>query len=307
MITPIFKNLLIYRLSRDVAIITDEKEFAGQLQAFAFTPCGSQDMAKTGWVSPLGELSDRLYHLAAGQLLLVIRREEKILPSSVIRDTLASKVSKLESEQGRKLKKTEKDTLRDEVLHSLLPRAFTKNSTVKIWVDINNRLVIVDASSAKRAEDSLALLRKTIGSLPVVPLTMEAPIELATTEWVRSSSTPAGFAIGEEAELKAVLEGGGVAKVKKQDLSSDEIASHIEAGKVVTSLAMDWQERITFTMTDSLAIRKVKFTDSLLEQNDDIDREDAAARFDADFLLLTGELARLISDLVTALGGEAKR
>lgn len=307
MLTPIFKNLLIYRMSRDVTIITDEKEFAGQLQAFAFTPCGSQDMAKTGWVSPLGALSDRLYHLASGQLLLVIRREEKILPSSVIRDTLAVKVSKLESEQARKLKKTEKDALRDEVLHSLLPRAFTKNSTVKIWVDIKNGLVIVDASSAKRAEDSLALLRKTIGSLPVVPLTMEAPIELATTEWVRSSSAPAGFAIGEEAELKAILEGGGVAKVKKQDLSSDEIASHIEAGKVVTSLAMDWQERITFTMTDSLAIRKVKFTDSLLEQNDDIDREDAAARFDADFLLFTGELNRLISDLVTALGGEAKR
>lgn len=308
MLTSTFKNLLIYRLSRDMAIITDEQEFTKQLQALAFTPCGSQDMAKTGWISPLGALSDRLFHLADGQLLLVIRREEKILPSTVIKDALDEKVSKLEREQGRKLKKTEKDTLRDEVFHSLLPRAFTKNSTVKIWVDIKNSLVIVDTSSAKRAEDSLALLRKTLGSLPVVPLTIESPIELTTTEWVRASSAPAGFSLGEEAELKAVLEGdGGVAKVKKQDLSSDEITSHIEAGKVVTSLAMEWQQRITFTMTDSLAIKKIKFTDSLLEQNEDIDREDAVARFDADFLLFTGELSRLINDLVTVLGGEAKQ
>ena len=306
MIKPVFKHLMIYRLSRDVQIANDKEAFEKQLHNFAFTPCGSQDMAKTGWVEPLGIHSDRLFHKVNGQVLLVVRREEKMLPASVIKEELAKKVLKLESEQARKLKKTEKDSLRDEVLHSLLPRAFTRNSTIKIWIDTNNNLVIVDASSAKKAEDSLALLRKTIGSLPVVPLTMETPIELTMTEWVRSGDVPAGFALKDEAELKAILEGGGLAKVKNQDLCSDEISTHIEAGKVVTNLALDWQERISFTLTDSIAIKKLKFSDVLLEQNDDIDREDIVMRFDTDLILFTGELSKLIIDLTGALGGESK-
>ncbi|MFP2514010.1 recombination-associated protein RdgC [Buttiauxella agrestis] len=307
MIRPTLKNLFIYRLSRDVAIMSDEATFANQLQAFIFSPCGSQDMAKTGWVSPLGKMSDQLFHLAGAQIFLVIRREEKVIPSAVIKDELAEKISKLESDQGRRLKKTEKDSLRDEVLHSLLPRAFSRNSSTKIWIDSSKGLVIVDTGSSKRAEDALALLRKTLGSLPVVPLTMESPIELSMTEWVRSGEMPTGFAMRDEAELKAILEGGGVARVTNQDLVSDEVATHIGAGKVVTRLALDWQERVTFTLDDCMVIKKVKFSDSLLDQNDDIDREDIAQRFDADFILFTGELSHLITSLTAALGGEAQR
>ncbi len=264
-------------------------------------------MAKTGWVSPLGQLSDRLHHTVNNQVLLVIRREEKILPSPVIAEELRKRVSRLESDQGRRLKKTEKDSLRDEVLHSLLPRAFSKNSTVSLWINVTDGLIMVDAASAKRAEDSLALLRKTLGSLPVVPLTMETPIELTMTEWVRSGSAPAGFGLGDEAELKAILEDGGIGRFKKQTLVSDEIHVHLEAGKVVTKLSIDWQQRIQFVLCDDGSIKRLKFSNEITEQNDDIDREDAAQRFDADFVLMTGELISLINGLTTSLGGEAKR
>ncbi|POU76096.1 recombination-associated protein RdgC [Leclercia sp. LSNIH7] len=309
MSTPFFKNLLIYRLSRDIVLVQDGKteELARQLENFQFTPCGSQDMAKAGWVPPLGQHSDQLFHLVNDQLLLVIRREEKILPKPVIAEELNKKVSKLETDQGRRLKKTEKDSLRDEVLHSLLPRAFTRSSMIRIWVNLNADLVMVDTSSARRAEDSLALLRKTLGSLPVVPLTMETPIEITLTEWVRNASAPSGFALGDEAELKAILEDGGIGRFKKQELSSDEIVTHLDAGKLVTQLSLDWQQRISFVLSDAAAIKRLRFADELRNQNDDIDREDAAARFDADFILMTGELTALLNSLTTALGGEAQR
>ncbi len=299
-----FKNLMVYRLSREVSLSADEME--KQLSAFSFTPCGSQDMAKTGWVSPMGSHSDALTHTVNGQIVICARKEEKILPSPVIKQELQAKIERLEGEQYRKLKKTEKDSLKDEVLHSLLPRAFSRFNQTFLWIDTVNDLIMVDAASAKRAEDTLALLRKSLGSLPVVPLTLENPIELTLTEWVRSKELPSGFALMDEAELKAILEDGGVIRCKKQDLFSDEIAVHIEAGKLVTKLALDWQERVQLVLSDDGSLKRLKFSDTLREQNEDIDQEDFAQRFDADFILMTSELAALIKNLIEALGGEAQ-
>lgn len=302
-----FKNAIIYRLTNPMHLMAQLPTLEDSLCAFQFNPCGSQDMARTGWV-PATEQHQTLVHQANGQYLLTIQKQEKIIPGPVIKQHLNARIAKLEAEQARKLKKTEKDALKDEVLHSLLPRAFVKNSRTQLWIDITNGLIVVDASSAKRAEDALALLRKSLGSLPVVPLTTENPVELTMTEWVKLGQIPGGyFAIGDSAELKAILTDGSVARVKKQDLTSDEIATHIEAGKVVTKLALDWQQRVTFTLTDSMTLNRVKFCDELMCQNDDIDLEDSLARFDADFVLMTGELSSLIKQLITALGGEAKR
>lgn len=301
-----FKNAIIYRIGNPMSLMAQLATIEQQLLPFQFTPCGSNDMARTGWV-PATAFSQTLAHQANGQYLLTVQRQEKILPGPVIKQELNARITKLESEQGRKLKKTEKDSLKDEVLQSLLPRAFTKDSRTQLWIDVMSGLIVVDASSARKAEDALALLRKSLGSLPVIPLTIENPVELTMTEWVRSGNAPSGFAIGDAAELKAILADGGIARVKKQDLVSDEIKTHIEAGKFITKLALDWQQRVTFTLTDDAILTRLKFCDELIDQNDDIDREDVLTRFDADFTLMTGELSALIKQLVTALGGEAQR
>ncbi|CAG9410886.1 Recombination-associated protein RdgC [Providencia alcalifaciens] len=297
-----FKNAIVYRMTRDIQISSDELET--QLKNLEFSPCGSQDMMKVGWTNPI-KTGEALTHSVGNQILIVAKREEKKLPTDVIKKELQAKIDKLETEQGRRLKKTEKDSLKDEVVQDLLPRAFSKESTVSVWIDNDNQRIIVDASSAKRAEDTLALLRKTLGSLPVVPLTMKTPIELTLTDWLRDGVIPQGFNLTDEAELKAMLAEGGIARFKKQDLVSDEIASHIEAGKLVTKLSLDWNETIQFTLCDDCSLKKIKFSDMLKAQNDDIDREDIAQRFDADFVLLTSEMTRLIDAVIQSLGGDA--
>lgn len=300
-----FKNIMIYRLNRSLALTAEEME--KQLAGSVFTPCGSQEMTRSGWVAPMGGNSDALTHVVNDQILICVRKEEKILPSSVVKQELNGKINKLESEQSRKLRKTEKDALKDEVLFSLMPRAFSRFNQTFIWLDTAKSLVIVDSASAKKAEDALALLRKSLGSLPVTPLALENPIEQTLTLWVRDSEAPAGFVVQDEAELKALLEDGGIVRCKKQDLASDEITAHLTAGKVVTKLALDWRERIQFILADDGTLKRLKFADTLREQNEDIDREDVAQRFDADFTLMTGELAALIEELIAALGGEAQR
>ncbi|ARA20728.1 recombination-associated protein RdgC [Escherichia coli] len=296
-----FKNIFIYRLSREVN--WDTAEVNAALSKFVFTPCGSQDMAKAGWTPILG---DNLTHEYQGFLLMQHKREEKILPSQVLKEELQKKILKLEEEQDRKLKKTEKDSLKDEVLHSLLPRAFTRKSLAKILIDRSNHLVFVEASSAKKAEDQLALLRKSLGSLPVIPFTPREPLEITMTEWFKNGF-PAGFTAGEDATLKGLLDNGGAVRCNKVDLQSDEIMSHIEAGKVATTVAINWMDRASFRVNDDMSIKALTFCDDLYDQNDDIDREDVAQRFDADFVLFTGELSALFNALVEAIGGEAER
>lgn len=299
-----FKNMMVYRLTREIPL--DAETIEQQLAACQFTPCGSQDKLAMGWVAPLGPQAQSLLHVSQGQFLICARKEEKMLPATVIKQALEAKVHKLETEQQRRLKKTEKDSLKDEVIHSLLPRAFSRYSQTWLWIDTQNQRIIVDSASAKKAEDILALLRKSLGSLPVVPLTLQTPAEITLTEWVRSGSPVAGFALLDEAELKAPLEEGGVIRCKKQELVCDEIAHHIESGKRVTKVGLDWQERIQFLLNEDASVKRLKFSDTLREQNDDISREEADLRFDADFVLMTGELAALTDALVDALGGESE-
>ncbi|PHM72329.1 recombination-associated protein RdgC [Xenorhabdus sp. KJ12.1] len=296
------KNLIVFRLSRNI----DLSKLDEQAGHFKFTSCGAQDIAKSGWISPMGDEFESLTHRAAGTILLCMKSEKKNIPSSIIKEKLNEKVVKLEAEQLRKLKRTEIATLKDDILYELLPITLPKANRTYIWIDTQASLIIIDASSTRKAEDVTALLRKTIGSLPIVPLTMKKPVELTLTEWVRSGNLPANFMFGNDVTLKTLLEEGGTVSVRNQELICDEIVGHIETGKVVTKLALNWQERISFILNDDVTIGRIRFSETLKEQNDDIDNDDFPQRFDADFVLYTGELMALINTMIMDLGGEAE-
>jgi recombination associated protein RdgC len=143
-----FKNLMVYRLSRDVSLRAEEME--KQLAAYTFTPCGSQDMAKTGWVPPMGSHSDALTHASSTARSLSARVKKR--NPAVAGDQAGAGSENLQagSRSGPQAEKTEKDSLKDEVLHSLLPRAFSRFSQTMMWIDTVNGLIMVDCASAKR-------------------------------------------------------------------------------------------------------------------------------------------------------------
>ena len=297
-----FKNVMIYRLTKSLDWTSQKLQTA--LEQEIFHPCGQSDMSKFGWTNPLR--GSELLHFSVGkQILLLARKEEKILPSHVVKRELDERVNLLEEKENRKLKKTEKQALKDDVTAMLLPRAFSKTQQTAIWIDSETNLIYVDAASSKRAEDTLALLRKSLGSLPVVPLAFANEPTTVMTDWIAQDNLPEYLTALEEAELKAPDD--AVIRCKNHPLDSEEILSHLQKGKLVTKLALNWDEHLSFVLNDDGSLKRLKFADQIREKNDDILKEDYAQRFDADFVLMTGELAKLTENLIDDLGGEKER
>ncbi|MBS0291042.1 MAG: recombination-associated protein RdgC, partial [Proteobacteria bacterium] len=112
---------------------------------------------------------------------------------------------------------------------------------------------------------------------------------------------PAGFPVDRECELKAPDESKAVVRYARHPLDIDEVQAHIQAGKLPTKLAMTWDDRVSFVLTEGLQVKKLAFQDPVFEGQTQDD-----AGFDADVAIATGELAKLIPDLIAALGGEGR-
>lgn len=297
-----FKNLQVYRFTRPME--QDDNALERNLEEFKFKACGSQDISKLGWVFPMGKSGSMYTHINNKQILICLKKEEKMLPAGVIKEQLNERVEALELEQGRALKKKEKDSLKEDIMMQLLPRAFSRTSYTFAWIDNESNMLYVDASSTRKAEELISLLRKTVGSLPVVPVQLQKQTDVVMTDWLVEGNIPANYKLEDEAELCSALEGGGIIRCKQQDLLSEEIKIHLNADKFVTKLALNWADSISFIMGEEFALKRLKFSDVLQEQNDDIEESDFAARFDADFILMTGEIKQLIPSLVDIFGGE---
>ncbi|WP_301098989.1 recombination-associated protein RdgC [Otariodibacter sp.] len=298
-----FKNVMVYRLTTPLTL--ESAEFEQQLEQTKYTPCQQSDMSKFGWSSPL--VTSKLLHFSQGkQFLIVAHKEDKLLPAPVIKKETDSRIEIFEQKEQRKARKTEKQSIKDDVIAMLLPRAFSKHQSTAIWLDLDNQFVYVDSASSKRAEDALSLLRKTLGSLPVVPVSFAQQPSEAMTAWLAKGHTPHWLNLLEEAELKS-FDTESIIRCKRQDLESEEIALHLSAGKSVTKLALDWDSHFSFVLNEDATLTRVKFADEIREKNEDILKEDIAQRFDADFLLMTEELRLFTEKLTEELGGIKER
>ncbi|MFZ7275354.1 recombination-associated protein RdgC [Avibacterium avium] len=298
-----FKNLMIYRLTKPLDWSAEYLQT--QLEQGQFYPCGQGDMQKFGWVSPL-KTSELLHFSVGKQILLLAKKEEKILPAQVVKRELEQRINELEQKENRKLKKVEKQALKDDVVAMLLPRAFSKYQQTAIWIDSDKQLIYVDAASSKRAEDALALLRKSLGSLPVVPLAFANDPSIVMSHWVSENATPAWLIPLEDAELRGSQD-NAVIRCKQQALDAEEILSLLQAGKTITQLALEWEGYLSFVLNEDGTLKRLKFADEVREKNDDILKEDVAQRFDADFVLMTGILSHLTENLLDDFGGEKER
>ena len=300
-----FKNLALYRLTEPFSL--DVTELEEKLNDKQFRPCSSHDQFSLGWTSPIGNASEQLIHTSNGFMMLCLKKEEKVIPAAVINEMLAEKVTEKEEQEMRKLSRKEKTALKDELIFELLPRAFSFSKKTFAYIDPKGGWIVVDAASAKKAEDLLSYLRKCLGSLPVVPInTVDQPV-ITMTQWLTDNKTvPNDVVVEDECELRSPEEDGSIIRCKRHNLGLPEIINHLDTGKQVIKLAVNWTDRLSFIIDENLAIKRLKFLDLIQDQVSDTEADDEIAQFDVDFSIMSLELANFLPRLLDIFGGENK-
>lgn len=296
-----FRNLQLYRLPTPWDMTADR--LSEQLARLVFQPCGSQDLASQGWSAPL---HDTLVHSVGGQWMIALGVEQRLLPGSVVKQVAEEKAEEIEAQQGFKPGRKQMKEIKEAVMQELLPRAFTRRRKVYAWIDPQAGYLAVDASSRTAAEPLIECLHKALDELPLKLLNTEHSPGAAMTGWLAGNEAPAGFSIDLDCELRAMTDEASAVRYVRHSLEGEEIREHIAAGKQVSKLALTFDDKVSFLLTDKFEIKRIQPLDTLTENTEHADVTTREEQFDADFALMAGELRRLIPALLDALGGEVE-
>ncbi|TAL82039.1 MAG: recombination-associated protein RdgC [Candidimonas sp.] len=292
-----FKNLKVFRLSSWTLSTAD---LCDVLEKKRFQPASAGSMQSIGWVPPR-EDSDLAYPLN-GQILLAMRSEKKLLPSAVIKDAAQNKARQIEEQQGYKPGRKQMKEIKEQVTDELLPKAFSVRHDTRVWIDTANHWLAIDTTSATKSDEVLGMLAKCIDPFPVCQLYVKRSPASAMTSWLESDEAPAGFTIDQDSELRSTSQNRATVRYVRQSIAIEQVRKHVQDGKQCTRLALTWADKVSFVLNDLMDIKRVTPLDILTESKDVAQNE--AERFDSDFTLMTGELSRLLADLIDGLDGE---
>ena len=285
-----FKNARFYTvdLSDLKDLFHDDIAMEEALSRVAFRPCAAQETATIGFAPLFGK--DTPFHFSSGaNHYFRLLEENKLLPSSVIKDELAEVTEAKELELKRQLRKNEKEALKTAISGKLLAQAFATRRELLVWINFDKNIVGVSATSAKRAERALAMLREAFSSFPAQLLSPKVLVDSTMTSWLKEGNIPSRLTLGSDVTLKSQDEDGGIIKASKEDLTSEEISVHLEAGKIATEIGLTFDDSLEFALTSEIAVKRLKPTDIYLEHHLSEKSDDEIADMQS-ILVLQGEL-----------------
>lgn len=293
---------MVYRMVSAWTMTQAQLEEA--LDKARFAPCGASQEKSVGWAEPRGQAHAALVEIVDGQWLLKQAVESKAVPASVVKRKVQERADQIEAATGRKPGKKEKRDLAEDVRHALLPMAFTKQSSTLVWIDPQAARLVLDAGSQAKADEAMTALVNAVDGLALQLIDTTTAPAAAMAEWLSSQQAPAGFSVDRECELKAADESRAVVRYTRHALDTDEVRQHIALGKMPTRLAMTWNDRVSFVLTEGLQLKKVALLDVVLENKPSAAGDRRDDDFDTDVALVTGELRQLLPELIAGLGGE---
>ena len=288
-----FKQVQLFQLTTPIKHST--QVLIERLEPLEFRACMPSMPSSSGWVSPLEEENAALVRTLNGCHMICLQIEEKILPASVINQTLKDKVKLLEATEGRKIRGKEKLSFKDEVVHTLLPRAFTKLSRLYAYIDTKNGWLVLNTNSAAKAELFLSMFKKSLGDV-TAGLELVKPSAVLTS-WLKDHNYPKLFSIEKSCVLQDINQQNRVIRCQQQDLFVPGIQALVKDGCEAIQLGLCWQDRLSFVLAGDFTLRSIKRTEDDLAEIAEI-TESKSQRLDADFFMMTEMLSGLLTDLL---------
>ena len=293
-----FKQIQFYELKNTISY--QPELLAEKLQLFPFQPCLPSLPLSLGWVSPLDQDNSPLVFAADGYILIALAIAEKVLPATVIRQAVDEKVKEFEQSENRKIGYKQKQSLKDDIIQSLLPRAFIKTQKLYACIDTRNQWLWLATTNSKMSEHFHLAWSKVMPEIGLIKPELRK-IAMILSHWVQHRSNPKAFSIEKNVVLQDARQQNRVIRCQQQDLTAANVQSFIKEGCEVRQLALTWQDRIQFTIDDELNLRGVRFSDQLLER-EIAPMDSPELRMASDFVLLTANLTELTQDLLDCLG-----
>jgi recombination associated protein RdgC len=288
-----FKQIQLYQLTTPIK--KAGHELATQLESLAFTPCLPSMPSSIGWISPLEEENAPLVRSINGCSLICLQIEEKILPASVIGMALKDKIKQMEVAEGRKIRKKEKLSFKDEVVFTLLPRAFSKITRLYAYIDARNNWLILNTTSPKKAELFISLFKKSLGE-GIVAFDIVKPSSIIT-RWLKNKDYPDVFSIEKSCVLQDPNQQNRMIRAQEQDLFAGSIQDLVKDGCEAIQIALCWQDRLNFTLAEDFTIRSMRRTEDDLAEINEV-TESKSEKLDANLFMMTEMFAGLIQDLL---------
>ncbi len=297
-----FRQLQVLELGETLRLSNEALQ--DKLAAHAFTPCLPSLPMSTGWVSPHSDEEDApLVRTLNGCSMICLQIEEKILPASVVRHQLLERIKKIEREEDRKMRQKQKYALKDEIIMTLLPRAFSRYSKVYAYIDTRQQWLVLGSTQTRSAVEFIKRFKQAI-TADVQPLQV-AHLPAQMTHWLAQRDYPTAFSIETAGVLQDPAATGRIIRCRQQDLFADAIQNLLQSGCHIKQLALNWQDQVSFTLADPFVLQGIRYQDEVTAQAAEMEAESAQQQFDADFLIMSDVLAALLKELLASCGAEA--
>ena len=289
-----FKQIQIFQLSSRFK--HEASDIHHRLEPFAFQPCLPSMPSSMGWISPLEEEGGPLTRGMNGCFMITLQIEDKILPASVVNQTLKEKVKQIELNEARKVRQKEKLNYKDELIHTLLTRAFTKFTTLSAYLDVRNQWLILNSISPAKTELFISMFQKAFGEC-MEDSEIIKPSALLT-HWLKTQDYPKEFSIGKSCVLQDPEQQNRIVRCQQQDLFTSGVQSIFKEGFDVIQMELCWQDRIRFVIADDFSLRSVTLAEEDINEMKET-YESKQERFDADLILMSESFAGMFKDLLT--------
>ncbi len=295
-----FRNLRFYRVTSPWP--DSEEALSEILSNNAFQPCSAYSERSGGWEALGDHEDDLLCRRLNGADLLQLRTQSRVLPVAAINEALEDRVDEFRSRMKQEPNRAEIKRLKEETRDQLLPKALVKSERNRACYIHAESVLVIDVGTVSKAEWFIDQLRASFEQFYCTPLTFnKAPSDLLTSIFMGES--PLGFSLGRECRMQDELDTRSVVTWRDFELSDHSIRQHVIEGMRLTHLGVNFDEVMSCVIDQEGIINKVKFIQG--EAVDDWGSESPIAKLDADFVLLTGALRRLLEDLKKLLGGFA--